>query len=97
MRASVLTEILDRLERSNLDAAAKREAKAIVQTTGRQHGVKQVDQFDRIEFAQQLMAAKISRPTIRDRLMARYDLSRRQAYRVIHSALTEKQEVPGST
>lgn len=97
MRTSVFAEILSGVDGLSLDESAKRAVKAVVQNIGRQHGIKVVDQFDRIEFAQQLMATKISRPTIRDRLMARYDLSRRQAYRVIHSALAEKQRASDSS
>lgn len=48
-------------------------------------------QDDRIAFAARLLAARTPRPEVRDRLMVRHELSRRQAYRVISDALHLKQ------
>jgi len=87
MRATVLKEIMDGVDFLPLDDNAKLEVKRLVSTIGIAHGVRGLDWPVRIAFARRLLAAKASRPTIRDRLRAAFGISRRQAYRVIDEAV----------
>lgn len=90
MRASALLEILAGIDRMDADDTIKRQVKQIVSSVGFAHGVKNVQHDERVNFARQLLAQRVSRPTIRDRLMARYCISKRQSYRIIDDALNIK-------
>lgn len=87
MRMSVFREILDGVESLNADDQAKQSFRLLVIAIGAAHGAVNLLHFERIDFARRLLALRTSRPTIRDRLIARYGVSRRQAYRIIGAAL----------
>lgn len=87
MRTSAITEILAGVDRLGLSDADKCKVKNLVRDIGRKHGIKRIEQIERAEFAAALITARVSRTTIAERLKARYDISREQAYRDIRSAL----------
>jgi hypothetical protein len=45
---------------------------------------------DRVQFVIKLLEQHVDTPTIRQRVMSRFQLSRRQAYRVIQDALNAR-------
>lgn len=70
-----------------VDNQAKRQFKQLVVAIGASHGVRGMQQAERLGFAARLLALNTSRSTIRDRLRASYGVSRRHAYRIIDDAL----------
>lgn len=89
MRSTVLLEILrevDTLDASDADAM-KQKVKQLVRTKGIEHGVKAIEKTERVDFARRLLNARVSRTTIMERLKARFDISKEQAYREVRSAL----------
>lgn len=87
MRSKLITDILAGISHLNMDDSAKREVKDFVRSIGLNYGIRAVDLADRVAYAQKLLAQHVSRATVRDRLMACYEISRRQAYRIIDTAL----------
>jgi hypothetical protein len=87
MRSSALIEIINRIDEINADESVRRQFRQLVRAVGAEHGVKAVETADRIEFARNLLDARVSRTTIQERLKACYDISREQAYRDIRAAL----------
>lgn len=88
MRSTAIKEIVDGIDSISVDDSVKRQVKQVVYRVAVFHGVVSIVNADRLEFVRHLLAMKVSSPTIRDRLMARYSLSRRQAYRIIEAALS---------
>jgi hypothetical protein len=93
MRSIAIREILDAVDQLDTDEATKRQFKKLVANIGTMHGVSGIARVERVDYARRLLDAKTSRPTVRDRLIARYELSRRQAYRVIEDALQLRQNL----
>jgi hypothetical protein len=89
MRAAILHEIIEAADLLDVPPAAREEFKRLVRRVGAAYGARGMAAPDQIAFARRLLAAGISRPTIRDRLVAQHDMSPRQAYRVIEAALNE--------
>ena len=87
MRASAMNEILMRINAINTDETTRIQVTQIVLDVAMEHGVAGMARIDRVAYARRMLDARISRSTIRERLMAEYDLSRRSAYRVIDMAL----------
>jgi site-specific recombinase XerD len=87
MSAGVLQEIMQEVDASNIDPLAKQQFRQLVRTIGAAHGLAWMEREQRTEFARELLARKVSRPTVRDRLMAHFSISKTQAYRVIEQAL----------
>lgn len=85
--ATILQEIITATSKLDLPPQARDQFKQIVMQAGIAHGLRELVQASRVDHARRLVHAGISRPTIRDRLMALYGLSRRQAYRLIDAAL----------
>lgn len=92
--SAAILEIIDRLEALTVDPAAKREFRQLVRSVGVAHGLGALERGDRVSFAGELLARRVSRPTIRDRLIAVFDVSRTQAYRIIGDALQLSQKQP---
>lgn len=86
VRAAML-EILEGVEAIDVDAGAKAVFRQLVSAIGAAHGYAGVEKAGRVAFARDLLALRVSRPTIRDRLIAHYSVSRPQAYRIISTAL----------
>lgn len=87
MDGAALVEIMEGIGRLDVDPVAKREFSNLVRGIGAAHGCVQIARVDRIMFARELLVRKVSRPTIRDRLIATFGVSRPQAYLIIKSAL----------
>jgi hypothetical protein len=95
MIGAALIEIIEGIDRLEADQSAKREFGALVRAIGAAHGCSGIERLDRTAFARQLLNAGISRPTIRDRLIAMFGVSRPHAYRIISAALQLSRKTPG--
>ena len=89
MRPSPLLQLIQGVDQITASDAidAANQFKRLINDIAARHGVHDVARLERIEFTRRLLAADVSRPTIRDRLIARYDLGAKQAYRIIGAAL----------
>lgn len=66
---------------------AKRQFEELIRRRAALDGVTRLDRQERVQFARRWLELNESRPVIRDRIMARYDVGRTQAYQVIDQAL----------
>lgn len=80
-------EILQRLERIDVDESAKRQFRQLVEAIAAAHGIRSIERAERVDFARKLHELRTSRATIRDRLIARYGVSPRHSYRIINQAI----------
>lgn len=80
-------EIIGRLEGLDVDDGARQAFRNLLLEVGTDHGISGLERWQQVAFTRRLLALRVSRPTIRDRLMALYGISRRQAYRLIDEAL----------
>jgi hypothetical protein len=87
MRSTAIIEILDAINGMNADDSMKRQVRKIIGDVASVHGMNLVTSADRVDFARRLLDAKVSKATIRERLRARYSISRTHAYRIIGEAL----------
>lgn len=87
MDSTALVEIMEGIGMLDVDPIAKREFGNLVRGIGAAHGCTQIARLDRTMFARELLVRGVSRPTIRDRLIATFGVSRPEAYRVIGRAL----------
>jgi hypothetical protein len=87
MRSAPLIEIISRLEGLDVDDGARAMFRTMVLEVSAQHGLTGFDRGEQLAHIRRLLALHVSRPTIRDRLIAHYGVSRRQAYRLIGEAL----------
>jgi hypothetical protein len=87
MRASALIDIINRIDEIDADESVRRQFRQLVRQVGAEHGIACADRGKRVQFARDLLDLRVSRSTIRDRLMAHFEISRTQAYRVIDIAL----------
>jgi hypothetical protein len=82
-----IVEIMSRLDGLEIDEQARQAVRNLVVEIGIAHGIKEIERCEQLSFIRRMLAARISRQTIRDRLMARYPISRRQAYRLLGEGL----------
>lgn len=87
MRSQPILDILDQINDLDVEDGARCIFKRLVLEVSAAHGINGVDRGEQIAFARRLLDMRVSRPTIRDRLIALYSVSRRQAYRLIEDAL----------
>lgn len=87
MKSTALHEILAGLERLDADKQAKLQFKRLVMVIGATYGMNGIAHAERVDFARDLLGKRVSRATIRDRLIALFNISRSQAYVVINDAL----------
>lgn len=87
MHSIAIREIIAGVDAMDLDPVAKRQFRQLVRAIGAAHGFAWIEREERVEFARELLAKKVSRATVRDRLIAHFDVSRPQAYRIIGGAL----------
>lgn len=87
MRADVLRDLLAKLDLCQADAAAVHEFRRMIEAVGSAHGIAMAGPADRITFVRRLLRSGSPRPEIRDRLMARFNVGRSQAYADIGEAL----------
>lgn len=91
---SLLLEILAATEALDADPSAKKRFGDVVRQIAAANGLSSAKRSARVDFAGRLLAQKVSRATIRNRLMALYGVSRCQAYRIISTALNLSQNGP---
>ncbi|RZI41513.1 hypothetical protein EGT07_18200 [Herbaspirillum sp. HC18] len=94
MRSRVLLEIIAGIESLDLDQSAKTKVKRFIRSVGYANGAVALSKDERIDYARRLLDVGVSRPTARERLMACFEISRRQAYRAINDALNLCQKTP---
>lgn len=82
-----ILEIMSRLEGLAIDETARQVFRSLVVDVGTQYGVRGIGRDDQLAYIRRLLALRVSRSTIRDRLMALYGVSRRQAYRLVDETL----------
>lgn len=87
MKAAVITEILAAAKALNVDESTRQQFIGMVCQISARHGLKVALRTARVDCACRLLELKVSRPTIRNRLMAHYGMSERQAYRTIDQAM----------
>lgn len=94
LKRDLAHEIIAAIESLHIDESAK---VAVRQALGRIcsiHGAAWARRDDRVAFARGLLSLKVSRSTIRDRIMARFGVSKTEAYRTIDAALKLSQNRP---
>lgn len=89
---TALAEILEGVELIDVDDKAKEKFRQLVGAIATAHGHDWIERAGRISFARRLLQMRVSRPEVRDRLIALYGVSRPQAYRIISHALELSQE-----
>ena len=94
MRSTPFTDIMARLDALAVDDEARRAFRRLVLEVGAQHGISGLERDEQLAYIRRLLSLRVSRPTIRDRLMALYSVSRRQAYRLIDEAMQLCQKRP---
>lgn len=92
MTRAVVKEIMEAVDALDADETAKAQFRKAVRRVCIDHGFEWVARDDRLTLAQNLLLRRVSRATIRDRLMALYSISRCQAYRTIAAALKLSQK-----
>jgi hypothetical protein len=93
-KGCALADIIGQLDCLDVDERARTAFRGLVVAIGMQHGVKGIERIEQLAYVRRLLALRVSRPTIRDRVTARYPVSRRQAYRLIDEALQLCQKRP---
>jgi hypothetical protein len=94
MRSAPFLEIIDSLEGLDVDDGARQTFHRLLLEIGTRHGISGLERGEQLAFVRRLLALRVSRPTIRDRLMALYGISKRQAYRLIDEGLQLCQKRP---
>jgi hypothetical protein len=87
MRSKPIIDIIDQLDDLDVEEGAKRLFRRLVLNVGATHGIKEVERIEQVAYARRLLDLRVSRATIRDRMIALYSISRRQSYRLISEAL----------
>jgi hypothetical protein len=87
-------EIIDAIESLQVDENAKAAFRMAIGRICSIHGAAWSRRDDRVAFARKLLTLGVSRPTIRDRLIACFGISRGEAYRTIDAALKLSQDQP---
>lgn len=88
MSSPIFQDLCAGIDTLDIDEKAKQQFREFVRGVRLAHGDDVgIQREDRGAFATALLAQRVARSEIRERLMARYQLSRRQAYRVIEEAL----------
>lgn len=86
-RADILQDILAAIDSLDAPSSAREQFRLLVVKTGAAHGIADMARAERVEYARRLIRAGVSRATIRDRLMAVFEVSRSQAYAVMQISL----------
>lgn len=87
MKRDLAHEILAAIESLHVDDSAKVAFRKALGQICSIHGAAWSLRDDRVAFARGLLALRVSRATIRERMMARFGVSRSEAYRTIEAAL----------
>jgi len=86
-----LMKIIEEVDRLDVHEYERRKFKQRITEICSLHGINGIDRGERVCFARHLLDEREPRKAIRDRLRARFDVSRSQAYRIIVDALTLSQ------
>lgn len=78
----------------DLSDEVKQTMRELIRKTARENGDSSLERGERVEFARNLLSKREQRTTIRSRLMARFQISKTQAYRDIQEALQLSQKRP---
>jgi hypothetical protein len=92
MKRDLAHEIIAAIESLQVDESAKAAFRQAMGRICSIHGATWCRRDDRITFARKLLVLRVSRATIRDRLIARFNVSRGEAYRTIGEALKLSQD-----
>ena len=87
MLATVLDDIIKGADALDASDSARAQFKRLVRHIGSMHRVSGMAHAEHVDYARRLLLARTSRATIRDRLMALFEISRSQAYNVIQAAI----------
>ena len=87
MRSAPFLEIIDCLDGLNVDDGARQAFRRLLLEVGNRHGISGLEHDEQLTYVRGLLALRVSRPTIRDRLIALYGISKSQAYRLIDEAM----------
>jgi hypothetical protein len=87
MRSKPIIDIIKQIDDLNVSEDAKRLFLGLVLNVSAAHGIHEVNRIEQITYVCRLLDLRVSRPTIRDRLIAFHSVSRRQAYRLIDEGL----------
>jgi hypothetical protein len=85
--SSAILQIMAEVDRIDANAHTKHSLKRFINDACLAAGITVVDRKERVQFARRLLDDGEPRPVIRDRLMARFRISRTSAYNAIESAL----------
>lgn len=88
MHEIAFIELLNMIQAdASIDEADKKKFERAIHQVGRQHGAKTLVRHQRRDEARKLLDQRVERTVICTRLRAAFDISERQAYRDIESAL----------
>lgn len=92
MRASSYQKLLDELAKLDAAPEAKRQFEELLRRNAAMDGIACLQRDERVGFASHLLTQKEDRSVIRERLMARFQVSRSQAYADISEAMRTVQK-----
>jgi hypothetical protein len=87
MRSQPFLDIIAGLRSLDVDERARAAFRRLLFNVGRQHGIKSIERDEQLAHIRRLLAQRVSRPTIRDRMSALYGITPRHANRLIEQAL----------
>lgn len=90
MSSDLIRDLVTALSTLEADDAILRSMWERLYRVGRMHNVLQLKQMERQQFAVHLLDLGVSVATVRDRLIARFDIGRSQCYRDVQAALDSR-------
>jgi hypothetical protein len=94
MSPAFIMDLVAKLDSIEADDTVKKLIRRHLYEVGAMHGVRQLRQIERVDFALHLLSLNVSVPTIRDRLMATFAVAESQAYRDVQKALNVRHLTP---
>lgn len=85
MRALVYQILLSEVDALDADDRSKQAFREVIRKTAETEGDSR--QWERVAFARHLLGLREQKAVVRDRLMVRYGVSKRHAYRIIDEAV----------
>lgn len=97
MRAVVYQILLSEVDALQAaDEPAKNAFREAIRRIAKTQGVGSLERGERVEYASELLARRVQRVFIRDRLKSRFQISKTQAYRDIEEALQLSHKPPSN-
>lgn len=87
MSPEFIADLVAQLGSIDADESVRKQIRNRLYKVGAMHGVRALRQIERVDFAMHLLDEAVSVATIRDRLIATYDVGASQAYRDVQKAL----------